>query len=101
MVSINGIYQPGSQFSSQVTNSTGQAVLIRSLNFYADDNFLGSAPGADFLEDGILLASESFGLTVTLNGAASGVITCKWVMEYAGDVFTKTYTLYDPDTSFF
>lgn len=101
LFSVNGIYQPGSQFSSEVTNNTGQAVLIRSLNFYADENLLGSASGFEFLEDGILIADESFGLTVTLNGAASGVITCKWIMEYAGDVFTKTYTLYDPDESFF
>ena len=100
IVSINGYLQPGSQISSQISNNTGATVVVRSLKFFADDTQIGTVDGADWLEDGLLLNGESFGLTVTINQAVSGVISSKFILEYESDVFVKSYVNYDPDRPF-
>jgi hypothetical protein len=74
--------------------------VVRSLTFFADDTQRGTADAADFLEDGLLPNGESFGLTVTLNQAVSGVISSKFILEYESDVFVKSYVNYDPDRQF-
>ena len=74
--------------------------MVRSLTFFANDEPIGTAEASEFLENGLLLNGERFGLTVTLNFAVSGVISSKFILEYESDVFVKSYVNYDPDRQF-
>lgn len=70
-MSINGYWQPGSQFSSSITNNSNETFSLAKFEFQNNGTVIGRSVDLDLLSGGTLTPNESVGIVFTLGQSTS------------------------------